>query len=63
VALPAARGETHEETRADAPEEVLGEPIEGHAAGEARGEAAPEVSEAAPDARPHEERPRRGDEA
>jgi len=63
VALPAARGETHEETRADAPEEVLGEPIEGHEAGEARGEAAPGVSASAPDARAHEERPRRGDEA
>jgi cytochrome c oxidase subunit I len=59
AALPAAAGETHEETRADAPEEVLGEPIEGHRdeAGEVRPEAAPQVSEHAPDAVPREERP------
>jgi cytochrome c oxidase subunit 1 len=61
VALPAAPGETHDETRADAPEERLGEPIEGHAPAEARGEATPEVSEQAPDARRHEERPRQED--
>jgi cytochrome c oxidase subunit I len=55
VAVPAAAGETHGETRADAPEEVL----EGHRdeAGEVRSEAAPQVSEAAPDAVPREERP------
>ena len=56
VALPAAAGQTHDETRADAPEEQLGEPIEGHAPAEARGEATPEVSAAAPDAMTHEER-------
>ena len=59
VALPAGSGETHDETRADAPEEVLGEPIEGHDAGDARGEATPEVSETAPDALAHEERPQK----
>jgi len=58
VALPAQRGETHDETRADAPEEVLGEPIEGHEPQVAAGEETPQVSEAAPDALPHEERPR-----
>jgi heme/copper-type cytochrome/quinol oxidase subunit 1 len=57
VALPAHAQETHDETRADAAEEVLGEPREGHAASEARGEATPEVSEAAPDATPHDARP------
>ncbi|HSH21034.1 MAG TPA: cbb3-type cytochrome c oxidase subunit I, partial [Candidatus Caenarcaniphilales bacterium] len=30
AALPAAAGETHEETRSDADEEFLGRPIEGH---------------------------------
>ncbi|MEP7158107.1 MAG: cytochrome c oxidase subunit I [Chloroflexota bacterium] len=58
VALPAHAGETHDETRADAPEEVLGEPREGHAAAEARGEATPEVSASAPDATPHDARPK-----
>jgi cytochrome c oxidase subunit I len=63
AAVPAAPGETHDETRADAPEEVLGEPIEGHRdeAGEVRPEAAPQVSEEAPGAVPHEERPQRED--
>jgi cytochrome c oxidase subunit I len=61
--IPAERGETHEETRADAPEERLGEPIEGHRPAEERGEATPEVSEKAPEALPHEERPKREDEA
>jgi hypothetical protein len=59
AALPAGRGETHDETRADAPEEHLGEPLEGHAEGEARGEATPEVSESAPDARAHDTRPKK----
>jgi hypothetical protein len=59
AALPAGRGETHEETRADAPEESLGEPREGHAPAEKRGEETPEVSEAAPDARAHEDRPKK----
>ncbi len=58
VALPAARGETHDETRADPPEETQGEPLEGHAPAEARGEVTPEVSDAAPDALAHEERPK-----
>ena len=58
VALPAGPGETHDETRADAPEEVLGEPIEGHAPAEARGEETPEVSASAPDATPHQARPK-----
>jgi cytochrome c oxidase subunit 1 len=62
AALPAGRGETHEETRADAPEERLGEPIEGHAPAEARGEATPEVSAAAPDATPHAARPTKDEE-
>jgi cytochrome c oxidase subunit 1 len=57
ASLPAHAGETHDETRADAPEERLGEPIEGHAPAEARGEATPEVSETAPDATTHAERP------
>jgi len=57
VALPAHAGETHDETRADPPEEQLGEPIEGHSPAVERGEATPEVSEAAPDASTHEERP------
>jgi cytochrome c oxidase subunit I len=37
--LPAHAGETHDETRADAPEEDLGQPVEGHedASGEPRG--------------------------
>jgi cytochrome c oxidase subunit I len=61
AAYPAAAGETHGETRADAPEEVLGEPIEGHRdeEGEVRPEATPQVSEEAPDARPREVRPTR----
>src|SRR5687768_1748270 len=58
VALPAHAGETHEETRADPPEEVIGEPLEGHAGPTAAGEATPGVSEAAPDATPHAERPK-----
>jgi cytochrome c oxidase subunit I len=57
VALPAHAGETHDETRADPPEEVLGEPIEGHTNATAAGEATPEVSEMAPDATPHADRP------
>jgi len=56
VALPAHAGETHDETRADAPEEVLGEPREGHAPQIAAGEVTPEVSAAAPGATPHAER-------
>ena len=63
TALPAARGETHEETRADAPEESLGRPIEGHSPQVEAGEAAPGVSEAAPDAVPHEERPKEAESA
>jgi cytochrome c oxidase subunit 1 len=59
VALPAARGETHDETRADAPEEVLGEPVEGHRPQVEAGEVTPEVSEEAPDATPHEVRPKK----
>ncbi|MGI8534531.1 MAG: cytochrome c oxidase subunit I [Candidatus Limnocylindrales bacterium] len=53
VARPAARGETHGEMREDAPEERLGEPVEGHEdqQGEPRGPAA-EVSAEAPDATP-----------
>jgi cytochrome c oxidase subunit 1 len=58
TAIPAARGETHEETRADAPEEFLGEPLEGHSPQVEAGEASPGVSESAPDAVPHEERPK-----
>jgi cytochrome c oxidase subunit 1 len=57
AALPAHAGETHDETRADAPEEVLGEPREGHTTPTAAGEATPDVSELAPDATPHSERP------
>jgi cytochrome c oxidase subunit I len=58
AALPAGAGETHEETRADAPEEQLGEPIEGHRDEEgAPAEATPQVSEHAPDAVPRDERP------
>ncbi len=51
AALPAGPGETHDELRIDAPEEFLGQPLEGHedASGEPRG-VAPEVSAAAPDA-------------
>jgi cytochrome c oxidase subunit 1 len=60
VAIPAAAGETHDETRADPPEENLGEPIEGHAPQEAAGDVTPEVSEAAPDAKPRTRRPRKG---
>jgi cytochrome c oxidase subunit 1 len=57
VALPAHAGETHDETRADPPEEVLGEPREGHTGATNAGEATPEVSEMAPDATPHADRP------
>jgi cytochrome c oxidase subunit 1 len=57
TAVPAAAGETHDETRADAPEENLGEPIEGHSPQVEAGDAQPGVSEAAPDAVPHEQRP------
>ncbi|CAN5822750.1 cytochrome c oxidase subunit I [soil metagenome] len=57
AALPAGAGETHDETRADAPEEQLGEPIEGHEASADAGEATPDVSEAAPDAKAHAQRP------
>jgi cytochrome c oxidase subunit 1 len=53
VALPAVAGTTHDETRADAPEENLGEPIEGHNAQADAGDVQPGVSEAAPDATPH----------
>jgi len=53
VALPAVAGTTHDETRADAPEENLGEPIEGHNAQADAGDVQPGVSEAAPDAVPH----------
>jgi cytochrome c oxidase subunit I len=50
VALPAAAGETHEEFRTDAPEEFLGQPVEGHEdeTGRPRG-IAPQVSAEAPD--------------
>jgi cytochrome c oxidase subunit 1 len=58
VALPAHAGETHDETRADAPEEVLGEPREGHASATNAQEATPNVSELAPDAAPHADRPK-----
>ncbi len=58
VALPAGVGETYDETRADAPEEELGEPIEGHDVAEAAGESTPQVSETAPDATVHEDRPK-----
>jgi cytochrome c oxidase subunit 1 len=58
AAYPAGAGETHDETRADAPEEEIGEPLEGHRDEEgAPPEATPEVSERAPDAIPREERP------
>jgi cytochrome c oxidase subunit 1 len=57
AALPAAAGETHDETRADAPEEHLGEPLEGHSPQVEAGDAQPGVSELAPDAVPHEARP------
>jgi hypothetical protein len=50
-------GTTHDETRADAPEEFLGEPIEGHSPQVEAGDVQPGVSAAAPDAVPHEERP------
>src|SRR3954471_8715922 len=56
VALPAVAGTTHDETRADAPEEFLGEPIEGHADQADAGDVQPGVSEVAPDALPHAER-------
>ena len=61
VALPATAGETHEETRTDAPEEVLGKPVEGHTPATERGEATPGVSETAPDTVPHDDRPREAD--
>jgi cytochrome c oxidase subunit I len=57
VALPAAAGETHDELRADAPEENIGEPVEGHTPAADAGEATPGVSEQAPDAAPHDDRP------
>jgi cytochrome c oxidase subunit I len=51
AAIPAAAGETHEEFRADAPEEFLGQPIEGHEDEEGRPRGvAPQVSAEAPDA-------------
>jgi cytochrome c oxidase subunit I len=56
VALPAVAGTTHDETRADAAEELLGEPIEGHADQADAGDVQPGVSEVAPDAVPHAER-------
>ena len=56
VALPAVAGTTHDETRADAPEELLGEPIEGHSPQADAGDVAPGVSAAAPDSVAHEER-------
>ncbi|HVM31043.1 MAG TPA: cytochrome c oxidase subunit I [Candidatus Limnocylindrales bacterium] len=60
AAVPAARGESHEETRADAPEEFLGEPVEGHEDPDVPGaRTTPQVSEHAPDATPREERPKR----
>ncbi|HEY7024614.1 MAG TPA: cytochrome c oxidase subunit I [Candidatus Limnocylindrales bacterium] len=59
VALPAVAGTTHDETRADAPEENLGEPIEGHSEQANAGDVQPGVSEAAPDAVPHAARKRR----
>ncbi|MBA2570505.1 MAG: cbb3-type cytochrome c oxidase subunit I, partial [Chloroflexi bacterium] len=51
VAIPAGSGQTHGEFREDAPEEDLGQPVEGHedASGEPR-DATAEVSQAAPDA-------------
>ena len=58
-ALPAAAGQTHDETRADPPEERLGEPIEGHDPQIEAGEVTPEVSAAAPDATSHDERPKK----
>jgi heme/copper-type cytochrome/quinol oxidase subunit 1 len=58
VALPAAAGETHDELRADAPEEAIGEPLEGHSPAVDRGEATPGVSELAPDATAHADRPK-----
>ena len=52
-AIPAVAGTSHGELREDAPEEHLGEPVEGHedASGEPRGITA-EVSASAPDATP-----------
>jgi cytochrome c oxidase subunit 1 len=52
-AYPAIRGTTHGELREDAPEERLGQPVEGHedASGEPRG-ITPGVSAEAPDATP-----------
>ena len=58
VALPATAGTTHDETRADAPEDDLGEPIEGHAAATAATDVQPGVSEAAPDSVAHAKRSR-----
>jgi cytochrome c oxidase subunit 1 len=63
AALPVSPGETYDEFRADAPEEQLGEPLEGHATATEAGEATPEVSAEAPDSTPHEERPTTGDQA
>jgi cytochrome c oxidase subunit 1 len=61
VALPAVAGTTHDETRGDAPEEHLGEPIEGHAGPTDAGDVQPGVSEAAPDAISHADRPEASD--
>ncbi len=53
ASVPAAAGQTHGEMREDAPEERLGQPVEGHEdeSGETRGPGA-EVSAEAPDATP-----------
>ncbi|MBA3307252.1 MAG: hypothetical protein H0T04_01050, partial [Chloroflexi bacterium] len=53
ASVPAAAGQTHGELREDAPEERLGQPVEGHedSSGETRGPGA-EVSAQAPDATP-----------
>jgi cytochrome c oxidase subunit 1 len=58
VAVPAVAGTTHDEMRADAPEEFLGEPLEGHQPQVDAGSAQPGVSETAPDAVKPDERPR-----
>jgi cytochrome c oxidase subunit I len=59
AAVPATAGTTHDETRADPPEEVLGVPVEGHQDEDVGASATPtaEVSEQAPDATPKGERP------
>jgi cytochrome c oxidase subunit I len=60
AAVPAAAGETHEETRTDAPEEFLGQPIEGHEDPDRpASRTTPQVSEHAPDATPRDVRPKR----